>query len=452
VQQQEIQAKPPSLWHHANFRRLWISDTISQFGGQFGGFAIPTIAAYVLGADPLQVSLLVVAGFISWPLFALPIGAWIDQRKRRPIMIAANIGRAVSLGMVPLVWVLGGGAGFKSAFSNFNPFNLYTLYIIAFFVGLFGVFFDISYQAYLPSLVDRDQLVEGNSKLQMSQSTAQAAGPTISTSTIKLVTIPASPIVCLGDAIGFSASALFLRQIDKEEPMPKIVADRPSFTNQIREGLMVVFRDSRLTSIAASTSTSNLFGNAIFPLLLLFARDELKLTESTALGVLGIAGSIGALGGLLGAVTAGRLARRVGVGRVIILSIFIAQAGSLLLAYLTPEMATPYLGLFSPFLIAVFFLGAWGSVVYNVNQVSLRQAIVPLKIQGRMNASMRWLVWGTIPLGAIMGGVLAEVFGLRQGITIAAFGGLLAAVWVLIGPVRNLKTIPSTPADEPTAA
>lgn len=363
-------------------------------------------------------------------------------------MIAANIGRAAALGFVPLAWIVGGGLGFKVSFSGFNPFNMSTLYIVAFTVGLLTVFFDICYQSYLPSLVDRDQLVEGNSKLQVSQTVAQVTGPTFSTTAVRLATIPASPIVCLGDAIGFSASAVFLKQIDKEEPMPKLESNRPSFSKQIKDGLMVVFRDSRLYSIAASTATSNLFSSAIFPLLFLFSRDELKLTEATAVTVIGIGGTIGGLGGLLGAVTAGRLGRRLGVGWMIILSMFIAETGGLILAYLTPALAVPVFGLFSPFFILFFLLASWGSVVYNVNQVSLRQAIVPLKIQGRMNASMRWLVWGTIPLGAAMGLALADVFGLRGTITIAAYGGLLAGVWVLIGPIRKLKSIP-TQAEEP---
>ena len=450
MEQQQVQRKSGSLWHHANFRRLWISDTISQFGGQFSGFAIPTIAAYVLGAGPLQVSLVATMGVIAWPIFALPVGAWIDQRRRKPIMVVANIGRAAALAAIPIAWVLGGGFGFRTSSLGFNPFNIYTLYAVAFTVGLLTVFFDISYQSLLPSLVERDQLVEGNSKLQISQSTAQVAGPTLATTAIQLATIPASPIVCLGDAIGFSASALFLQQIDKDESITKVVTEKPSFLRQIWDGLLVVFRDSRLTTIAASTATSNLFSGAIFPLIFLFARDDLKLGETTAVGVIGIAGSIGGIGGLLGAATAGRLGRRVGIGRMIILSMFIAEAGGLFLAYNTPTLATPYLGLFSPFFIAFFFLASWGSVVYNVNQVSLRQAIVPLKVQGRMNASMRWLVWGTLPAGTFLGGVLAVVYGLRGAITIAAFGGLLAGVWVLLGPVRRLKTIPSMPEEPQT--
>src|SRR5438445_10696178 len=149
--------------------------------------------------------------------------------------------------------------------------------------------------------------------------------------------------------------------------MPTVGTEKPSFLRQIWEGLLVVFRDSRLTTIAASTATSNLFSGAIFPLIFLFARDDLKLGEITAVGVIGIAGSIGGIGGLLGAATAGRLGRRVGIGRRIILSMFIAHAGGVFLAYHTTTLATPFLGISSPIFIAFFVLQSWWPGVQTSN-------------------------------------------------------------------------------------
>ena len=443
AKQEQIQAVVGSLWRHPNFRRLWISDTISQFGGQFSGWAIPTIAAYVLGASPLELGILGAMAVIAWPIFALPVGVWIDQNRRRPIMVTANIGRAIALAMVPLTWFLGTNTFFKIPVLDFNLFNIYTLYIVSFVVGLLTIFFDISYQSLLPSIVDNAQLVEGNSKLQISQSAAQVFGPTISTTAIQLITVPASPLACIGDAVGFSASAFFLRKIDKEEPVPKDHTGMPSFLNQIREGLMVVVRDSTLRSIAASGATFNLFNNAIGVLILVFARDVLKLVPSTAVGAFGIAASIGSIGGLIGALYAARLAKRLGVGPTIVISQFAGTLGFLFLALDTPALAVPIIGLFSPFLIIFFFLVSLGGVIYNVNQVSLRQSLVPLKLQGRMNASIRWIIWGTIPIGSFSGGVLAQTLGVREAITICALGALLAGVWLLLGPVRHLRTIPN---------
>jgi len=467
VQQQEVQAKPLSLWHHADFRRLWISDTISQFGGQFSGWAIPTIAAFVLGATPLEFGILTAAGMAPWLLFALPVGTWVDRRRRRPIMIVANIGRAIALASIPAAWFFRNVSfSLLPSSSNgpvFSPFNLGLLYIVAFTVGLLTVFFDISYQSYLPSLVDREQLIEGNSKLEGTRAVAQVAGPTISGTAIQLVTLPASPLACLGDAVGFLSSSLFLSRITREEIVPDN-PNKPSVLSQMKEGLSVVFGDTRLRSIAGSTSTSNFFGTAVFTLIFLFASQGLKIDPNYVPIILAVGASIGSLGALFGAFVAGRLGRLLGVGRIIIISMFIATAGSLFLAYDVPALAIPIPALSEIFpqirfttvsiptaLIIFFVLTSWGSVVYNVNQVSLRQAIVPLKLQGRMNATMRFLVWGTIPLGGITAGILGTVYGVGTAVTIAAFGGLLAGLWVLFSPVRKLREIPMNPVTSTTA-
>jgi len=467
VQQQEIQAKPRSLWHHADFRRLWISDTISQFGGQFSGWAIPTIAAFVLGATPLEFGILTATGMAPWLLFALPVGTWVDRRRRRPIMIVANIGRAIALAAIPVAWFFRNvSISLLPTSSNgpvFSPFNLGLLYIVTFTVGLLTVFFDISYQSYLPSLVEKEQLVEGNSKLEGSRAVAQVAGPTMSGVAIQLITIQASPLACLGDAVGFASSSFFLSRISRQEEIP-YNPNKPSVLSQIREGLGVVFGDKRLRSIAGSTSTSNFFGTAIFTLIFLFASGNLKIDPNNVPLVLGIATSIGSLGALFGAVVAGRLGRRFGVGPMIIISMFIASAGSLFLAYNNPAVSIgiPFPISFTPLgtvkiqvptaLIIFSVLASWGSVVYNVNQVSLRQAIVPLKLQGRMNATMRFLVWGTIPLGGLTAGILGTIYGVGAAVTISAFGGLLAGLWVLFSPVRTLREIPMNPVVPETSS
>ncbi|HZD13024.1 MAG TPA: MFS transporter, partial [Candidatus Binatus sp.] len=190
----------------------------------------------------------------------------------------------------------------------------------------------------------------------------------------------------------------------------------------------------------------------IFTLIFLFASQSLKIDPNFVPLVIGVGASIGSLGALVGAVMAGRLGKRFGVGPMIIVSMFIASVGGLLLAFNLPPFAIPIPTLngfvsLPASLVLMFVLASWGGVVYNVNQVSLRQAIVPIKLQGRMNATMRFLVWGTIPLGGITTGILGTVYGVGNAITIAAFGGLFAGFWVLFSPVRNLREIPATPAE-----
>src|SRR5438132_866747 len=213
-------------------------------------------------------------------------------------------------------------------------------------------------------------------------------------------------------------------------------SERRSVRAEIREGLHVVFRDRRLWSIAGCTGTANLFSGALFALFTLYAVRVLGLDE---VGI-GTIGGIGGIGGILGAVTANRLANRIGIGRAIVVGILAGSLSSFGVVLATPQFAFV-------FLTAMVFVGALGTLWYNINQVSLRQSLVPVRIQGRLNATMRFLVWGTLPIGSLLGGALGEIIGVYPAIVLAAVGGLLAIPWVFFSPVRHLMTIPPPAAD-----
>ncbi len=383
----------PSLWHHPNFLKLWTSDTISQFGTQFSGYAIP-FTALLLTKDPLAFSILNVSAFIGFPLFALFIGVYVDRHRRQRIMTLANVGRGIFLGLIPLAALTG----------TLVRAGMPLLYLVSFMVGLLTVFFDVSYQAILPSLVDRSQLVEGNSKLEWSRSGAQVVGPGMAGIVVQAVFPPLAIAI---DATAYMASASVISRIRQDEVIKPSTA---SVWHDLKEGLAVVLKDKRLRSIAGSTATSNFFSNVTFAILILFLVQQLGYTVL----VIGTIFFIGGLGAFAGIAVSSRLARILGVGPVIIAAMVVGGLGTTSI----------------------------GVVVYNINQVSLRQAIVPKNIQGRMNASMRWIVWGTIPAGAITGGVLAEVFGLREAIVIGVIGGLFSFLWVFLSPVRSLKDVP----------
>src|SRR6266566_1354866 len=366
--------RPTSLWHHPNFLKLWTSDTISQFGTQFSGYAIP-FTALLLTSDPLAFSILNASAFIGFAVFALFIGVYVDRHRRQRIMTLANIGRGIFLGLIPLAAVTG----------TLTRAGMPLLYFVSFMVGLLTVFFDVSYQAILPSLVDRSQLVEGNSKLEWSRSGAQVVGPGMAGLVVQAVYPPLAIAI---DATAYMASASVLSRLKQDEVI------KPSATSvwhDLKEGLAVVLKDKRLRSIAGSTATSNFFSNAIFSILILYLVRQLGYTAA-ATGI--------------------------------------------------PLLGTFRLDFNALMLMVGGFVTSIGVVVYNINQVSLRQAIVPKSIQGRMNASMRWIVWGTIPAGAIAGGVLAEVFGLREAIVIGVIGGIFSFLWVFLSPVRSLKHVP----------
>jgi len=428
-----------SLWRNPNFVKLWTSETISQFGSQFTGLALPLTAVIILGASVLELSILTFVGSVSWLLFGLLVGVWVDRHRKQRIMVTSNILRGSLLALIPIAAVLG----------LIVHLGIFFLYAISFFVGFLQVFYDVTYQAYLPSLVQRKQLVEGNTKLQASASTAQVIGPTLAGIVIGIIT---APIAIAIDACSFFASAFSLGRIGHEEVIEQKVL-RPSVRADIREGLKVVLGDSRLRMIAGCTGTSNFFSTAmgtITPLyFILNSPGGLGVSKTYLAVTLGLIFSVGSVGALVGVVLASRVASRIGVGPAILASILWGGLGILpyyLSGSLTanPLFSIEGLGINWSILaiMAGQFISFIGVVVYNINQVSLRQAIVPIRIQGRMNATMRFLVWGTIPLGALAGGVLGTFLGLRTAIGISVAGTTLAFLWILLSPVRSLKKIP----------
>jgi len=428
-----------SIWQNRNFLMLWTSETISQFGSQFTGLALPLTAIIILNANSTELGILTFAGTIPWLLFGLLVGVWVDRHRKRRIMVTSNILRGLLLSLIPVAAVLG----------MITRLGILFLYGVSFFVGFLQVFFDVTYQSYLPSLVRRDQLVEGNRNLQASASTAQVAGPTVAGIVISIIT---APIAIAIDASSFFASAFALGRIDHEETIGEKISKR-SVRSDIREGLRVVLGDRRLRMIAGSTGTYNFFTNALGAILLLYfvlpSPEGLGVSKSPVSVTAGLIFSISSIGALVGVALATRITRAVGVGRAIVLSELIGGLGSIpyfLSGSLTasPLFTLAGLGINGYILLVMAgqFVTNIAVIVYNVNQISLRQSIVPIRLQGRMNATMRFLVWGTIPLGGLAGGLLGTFLGLRQAVGIAVIGGSLAFLWVLFSPVRTLKKIP----------
>ncbi len=400
----------PTLWRHPDFLKLWIGQTISVFGSQFTALALPLIAVVTLRATPADMGVLTAMQTAPFLLIGLFTGVWVDRLRRRPVLIAGDLGRAALLGLVPILALTG-------------ALRMTHLYVLSLLYGVLTVFFDVAYQAYLPSLVDRAQLVEGNTKLEASRSTAQVAGPGIAGVAIQALS---APLAIALDAVSFVISALFIGLIRCPEAVPHRA--QSAMLAEVREGLGVVFGDPYLRAIAGCTGTSNFFGAALWSILILYATRELQLTPAA----IGLIFSVANVGALAGAVMAGAAARRFGIGRVIVGGALLIGLGGLPIALATPRTA---------FVVLAFgwMIATLGSPIYNINQVSLRQAIVPTHLQGRLNATMRFLVWGTMPLGGLLGGFLGQALGLRPAIGIAAAGGVTAFLWVLRSPVRHRR-------------
>lgn len=412
------------LLNRVDYRRLWVGETISQFGSQVSLLAIPFIATVLLRATPLEVAMLGAVAFLPFVLFTLPAGAWLDQMRRRPILVAGDLVRFVALGSIPAAWAV-------------DALTIWQLYAVAFIAGVATVFFDVAYQSYLPVLVERHELVEGNAKLQASEASAQVVGPGLGGG---LVSAVGAPFAIIADALSFLASAWFVSRIRGREPHPeeeRLAAGRPRepLRRQIAEGLGFVLRNSHLRSIAACTSSSNLSSNIVYAILPVYLYRELGLSAASVGAIFGI----GALGALLGALVANWIAGRVGLGATIVGSAALGGPATLLLAMAPHDAPVAWI-------VASVALVGFSSVVYNINQVSFRQAITPTSIQARMNATMRFIVWGTIPIGAVLGGVIASIVGVHDAIWIGAFGSCLPFVFVLLSPVRSLRVMPEASA------
>ena len=408
------------LWSHADFLRLWAGQTISEFGSQVSALAIPWVALVTLKSTAFEVATLGTVQFLPFVLFTLPAGVWVDWVSRRRVLIAGDLGRAVLLATIPLTYVLG-------------SLTLWQLYVVGFLVGIHTVFFDVAYQSYLPSLIDREALVEGNSKLQVTVSGAGIAGPGLAGILIRVATAPYAILV---DAFSFVVSGAFTVAIGKREEQKHEHEER-RLLPELWEGLRYVLRHRYLLPQALSTGCSNFFSNIGFAILLVYAHRRLGLSAS----LIGIAFSLGALGWMIGASQAARLRRLFGVGGATLIGLAVGEPGALLVPFAPKGNAAV------AFLVASGILGGFGAVVYNIQQVSLRQAITPARIQGRMNATMRFLVWGTIPLGSLTGGVLAATVGLRTTLFVGAIGQFVAVVPIVFSPIRGLRDFPEPEED-----
>lgn len=413
------------LWSHPDFLKLWTGQSISELGSQVSQLAIPWLAAVGLHASPFTFSLLGVLGFMPFILFALPAGVWVDRLRRRQILIIGDASRAVLLALIPILWAAG-------------VLKIWHLLVLQFVIGVFTVFFDVAYQSYLPALIKREHLVDGNSKLQLTVSIAQVGGPSLSGGLIAAIT---APYAIVADAASFVISALFMIRMKHRENLPRQDAAEPlpKMWPQVKEGLAWVVGNRNLRAIAGCTGSSNFCSSLMFAIGILYFVRVLHLSSLEV----GTVFAVGSGGSIVAALLANRLQRRLGVGNsIVLMSILFSSAG----------FAFPLAPRSFPLPVLMAGMALFGSgVAYNIVQVSYRQAITPERLQGRMNAAMRWIVWGTIPLGTLAGGAIAQAFSLKTALWVGAILGFPTFLWVLLSPLRSIKEMPA-PVVVPTAA
>jgi Na+/melibiose symporter-like transporter len=408
-----------TLWRDREFVKLWSGQAISQIGSRITRTALPFAAVLVLGAGPLQMGILGGVSAAAILLFGLFAGAWADRVRRKPILIFTDLGRAAVLATVPL-------AAWRGSLT------MMQLYVVAAVSGLLTVLFDVSYQAYVPSLVKRDNLVSANAKLALSESIAEVSGPGIAGFLIQALT---APIAIVFDAASFLLSAASIALVRREEPAPAERSGTDIF-EEIGDGLRTCWGNPYLRVMALRTATAVLFAGFFASLYPLLTVKVLGLTPA-AIGVVISTGGAFAIGG---AALAERLVGRLGIGR--------AMLGALLMTGVTTflhPMAHGSVALCCAFLIAGQ-AGDFAWPLLTTTEMSLRQATAPPERLARVNSAMSLMFNGIIPVGSFVGGALAEAIGVREAMFVGAAGYALSSLWVILSPIRELRELPAANA------
>jgi MFS family permease len=406
------------LWHNRDFLRLWAGQTISVFGSLVGRTALPFTAILVLDASPLQVAAALASDIVAQLLFGLFAGVWVDRLPRRPIMIVADLGRAALLCTVPLAYA-------------FGVLAMEQIYVVAFCTGVLTIFFDVAYQSYLPSLVERDEILEGNSKMAATWSVAEVGA---FSSAGWLVQVLTAPVAVLVDAVSFLFSAAFVWTIRKPETPAVPHAEREGVRREIAEGLRTIVHDPLLLALARSQLIVDFSFRVFGTVFLIYVTREVGFRP----GVLGVIFAVGGVSSLAGAVLATRSAVRFGVGPS--MSLGVALMGlSMLFVPLAHEVSVLAVG----FLVAQQLCGDGGYTVYEVNSVSLRQSITPARLLGRVSSGMRISSLAAMLIGALVGGGLGETVGLRATLVVAAAGVIIAGAWLMASPVWGVRRAPA---------
>jgi MFS family permease len=422
---------PRPLTRNRDFLLLWGGQTVSEVGSQVSVLALPLVALVVLKASALQVALLSAAATSAFLLVALPAGVLVDRLPRRRVMLWCDLGRVALVGSLPVAQIAG-------------VLTMGQLYGVALLSSVLTVFFSVAYQSYLPALIDRSQLMEGNGKLSTSQSAAQIAGPGLGAALVGMVGAAKS---MTADAASYGVSALTLLAIRGVEPElgQAVQADQPrmraQIKAQIKEGLVFLAREPILRRAAAWSGSANFFVVMVESLGPVFLVRTLHLRP----GYVGLMLAAGACGGVVGGLASGHLARTVGSARISWLSMTV---------FALPGLLIPAAG--SGWLSLLFAIGwtSWtfSATVCGVALTSYRQAACPPDLLGRVNAASRWITWGTLPLGAVVGGALAATTGVRTSLWIATIGGCLSGLWLYFSPLRGMRDIPTMPTPTPRVA
>ncbi|NBE94642.1 MFS transporter [Nonomuraea sp. KC401] len=410
------------LWRDADFRRLWAGQTASQLGTQATLVTLPLVAVVALGAGVGELGALRAAEQAPILLCSLLAGAWVDRRRSRDVMVAADLGRAATLAAIPVAYALG-------------VLGMPALFAAAFLVGVLSVYFDVAYQASLVRLVEHDRLAQGNSALEGTRSAAQIGGPALGGA---LVSLLSAPVAVVASAAFYTLSFLSILRIRRPEPLPGPSGTPASMGRRIAEGLRLVTRDPTLRAVGLSTAAYQFALAALMTVYLVFLARELRLPGAAV----GLALAATGPGALAGALLAARLPGRYGFGVVMVSAALLGDA--VMLAVPALHGSSP--GTLAALMAINFAFGACGQLV-NVTMMGVRQAVTPVLMQGRVVATISFAGMGLTPLGSLLGGWLAGQWGLRAGLLVSAAAMALSPLVMLMSPLGRLgRALPTRTA------
>lgn len=406
-----------SLLAHRDFRLLLAGQTTSQLGTQVGGVAIPLLAVLTLHASPLEVGLVSASSTLAFALIGLPAGAWLDRFRRRPILIASDLARALILGSIPLAAVLG-------------LLSITQLIMVSLLTGFARVFFDVGYQSYLPSVIGRDRVLAGNSSIEFVRASGQVVGPGLGGALVSLI---GAASVVLVQAVTFVVSAVSLAAVHHREDPIEAPSRRPRLWLEVREGLSFVLRNRMLRATAITSATGNFSFAVASAVNFIFMTRALELTAAA----IGLILALGSVTVMIGAALTPRMSRRFGSARLIWLSLAVTGPLTLLGPLAQPGWAVVLI-------VVSIAAGELGQIVYAITNVSLRQRLCPDRMLGRVNATMRFLIMGLFPAGALAGGLLGELIGLRGTLWVAGALIVLSPVplWLALRGTRDVQDLP----------
>ena len=404
-------SNPVNLWQNRAFMRLWVAHVTSGAGTAITAVALPLIAVLMLDATPSQMGLLAAASTLPNLIFGFVAGVWVDRVRRRPLLVWADIGRALLLGSIPAAAWLG-------------ELTFLHLWIVAFAAGALTVFFQIAAISVLPSLVEKRGLVEANSKLSISDALLSIAGPAVAGGLVQLLSAAKAILV---DAVSYLLSALALAGVADEPPQAR--TEPQSIRKEIAEGIHELLRTPILKTLTITSSLGMLAGSVTAAVQMLFLVDQLNFTPAVIGAVLACGGG----GSLLGALLSGRAARVLHVGATLILGKLLWIAGSILL------VSAEVNGREVVVVAAALALNGLGSTLYFVNQISLRQAVTAVRLLGRVTAARRFVLFGAATVGAFIGGGLGEVIGLRATLFVGALALAVELALIVFSPIRRAR-------------